>query len=373
MDTRAEQERAASNERPSPRRGPLLSGAAYADDQVFEHELLRIFHRTWQYVGREDLVRAPGTFFTTVVGREPILVLRGHDGQLRAFHNVCPHRGARLLEGAGACKAIVCPYHAWRFNQDGSLANIPKREYFGDVPLDEASLAPASVDIWRGFVFVNPLADAPPLLAHLGEFVDFLGGYSQPLEDLRLVTTVTFDEAVNWKIVVENYVEDYHFTFLHPGTLKVFDFDGVRTLPTGPHIRILMPYRKEAPQGHCKYPWEPSGASYQGYIFPNLTVQTAGNHVSLFKIVPVSARRTIIEIPIFQTPEQAEKHPLNVADLEADVKRDMEEDFVVCRNLQRNVSATRYRTRTLAGEHELGVAHFQKTWSAYVDSGRAGE
>jgi phenylpropionate dioxygenase-like ring-hydroxylating dioxygenase large terminal subunit len=347
-----------------------LPGWAYADERLFGQEMSTIFARSWQYAGRHERVPEPGDYFTTQVARDPIIVLRAPDGTLQAFHNVCPHRGMRLLDGDGRCKRIVCPYHAWSFNHDGALHHIPKRrEYFPGVEDDAVALQPASVAVWRGFVFVNPDPDAEPLLSYLADFPAFLDQHHEPYEDLVEIATFRFDEPVNWKLLVENYVEDYHFGFVHPGTLKVFDFENVKTMPTGPHCRVLMPYRARPPEGHCKYAWDASGPSYQGYIFPGTTVQTAKNHMSLFRFVPISAQRTLIEIPILQTPAQMLEYPVDLAELEIDVTNDMEEDFVICRALQSNVASRAYRVNAVALEHELGVAHFQRMWRQYMGDG----
>jgi phenylpropionate dioxygenase-like ring-hydroxylating dioxygenase large terminal subunit len=345
-----------------------LPGTMYDDDRVFTQEMTSIFQHSWQYVGRVEQVDEPGRYFTTAIGQEPLAILRAASGQLRAFHNVCPHRGSRLLDGAGACgKLIVCPYHAWSFEHDGTAHKIPKQdEYFPALELSQVTLAPAAVEQWRGFVFANPDPDAEPLTEYLAGFPAFLDGYGHRYEDLRQIACFRYDEQVNWKILVENYVEDYHFGFVHPRTLKVFDFEHVQTLPTGRHTRVLMPYRQQPPSGACKYPWDDSGPSYQGYVFPGTTFQTAKNHVSLFRITPISATRTVIEVPVFQTPEQAEQDPLDLAELYADVTSDMEEDFVVCRQLQVNVRSSRYRIGALAIEHERGVGHFQRTWRQYM-------
>jgi len=344
-----------------------LPGHAYCDERIFESELTTIFRSTWHLAGHESEIAKPGDFTTVHVGADPLVLWRAGDGSIRAYHNVCPHRGMRLLDGKGACETIVCPYHAWTFDQEGAALSIPRKAEMAPVCAPAPGLAPATVELWRGWVFVHP---SPPLAVPLGDalagFPAFLDQYAERYEELREVARVSFDEAVNWKIIVENYVEDYHFGYVHPKTLRVFDFKGVRTLPTGDHIRVYMPYRAEPPGGDCKYPWEPNGGSYQGYLFPGATFQTAKNHVSIFRIVPMAPERTRIEIPVYQTPSQSARFPVDVAALEADIRNDMEEDFVICRALQSNVRSQRFHTQALAGEHELGVAHFQSVWRRYL-------
>ncbi len=340
-----------------------LPGSFYIDDDIFKQEMKFIFQSTWQLVGREENIPHPGDYLTTTLGQEPIVIFRDEENKLRAYYNVCPHRGARMLQGKGNCKTIICPYHAWTFDCRGQLLHIPQQtNFFPDVNTNDIQLFAAAVDSWRGFIFVNPTPNAPPLLDYLADFPDFLNQYEESYEELKEVVTYVFDEPVNWKILVENYVEDYHFGMVHPVTLKAFDFQKVETLPTGLHCRVYMPYRNQAPKTPSKYPWEAAGASYQGYIFPSMMIQTAKNHVSIFRVIPISSQRTLIEIPIYQTPAQREKYPLDLEVLKADVHRDMEEDFVICRLLQANVQSRHYRISALANQHELGISHFHKTW-----------
>ncbi|WP_162240068.1 aromatic ring-hydroxylating oxygenase subunit alpha [Pseudomonas sp. Leaf129] len=344
-----------------------ISGSDYSDQSTFDNETKNIFNKTWQYVCHESELPVSGSYITRVIGAEPILVLKASDGALRSFHNVCPHRGARMLSGNGICKGIICPYHFWSFTENGAINHIPKKHWFESLDIEGLHLKPASVDVWRGLVFANPVENAQPLKQWLKGYIDYLDDYEFPYEEMKEVARFVFDENVNWKILVENYVEDYHFAYVHPKTLGAFDFGGVRTIPCGPHIQIPMPYRDTPPSEHSKYLWESGGISRQGYIFPLLTVQPSVNHMSLFIFKPINAARTVIEIPVFQTEQQQRDFPIDPAVLKNDICTDMEEDFVVCRGLQLNTQSSHFSINAMAGEHELGVKHFQKTWRSFMN------
>ena len=343
-----------------------LIGSYYNDQNIFEKETVNIFSKTWQYICRVSDLSAVDSYITATLGNEPIIVLRCSDGTLRSFHNVCPHRGARMLSGYGVCKGIVCPYHSWSFTESGSVRHIPKENWFGDLQIENLHLKRASVDVWRGFVFASPIEDAGSLEVWLEGYTEYLDGYEYSYEDMEEIARFQFDESVNWKLLVENYVEDYHFAYVHPKTLGAFNFGGVRTVPCGPHIQIPMPYKDTPPSDHSKYLWESGGVSRQGFVFPLLTVQPARNHMSLFIFKPISSSRTVIEIVVFQTAVQQQTFPIDQEILRSDIFNDMEEDFVVCRNLQANTRSTHFSINALAGEHESGVAHFQKIWWSFM-------
>jgi phenylpropionate dioxygenase-like ring-hydroxylating dioxygenase large terminal subunit len=200
----------------SPASAETLPFSWYSDDEVLRRERSTIFARVWQYGGRAEQVAAPGSFLATDAGGIPIVVTRDQGGVLRAFLNVCRHRGAVLLEGCGERNTIQCHYHAWTYELDGSLRTAPRSEREAAFDKAEWSLLPASVDTWGPFLFVNPDPDAPPLAEHLGQLPEIM---SRDIDVDALVfhSRVEFGANANWKIVVENFLECYHCATAHPG------------------------------------------------------------------------------------------------------------------------------------------------------------
>src|SRR5262249_37186486 len=180
-----------------------LPFAWYSDEEFLRREPSRIFARSWQYGGRAALVEEPGSYLTTDSGGIPLLVTRDRDGELRAFLNVCRHRGAVLTEGCGRRASIQCHYHAWTYDLDGSLRTAPRPE--GDPESDTAdwSLVPASVGTWGPFLSVNPAPAAAPLAEYLGDLPQALA-QAIDLDDLVFHSRVEFEANANWKVVVEN-------------------------------------------------------------------------------------------------------------------------------------------------------------------------
>jgi len=193
-----------------------LPFAWYSDEETLRRERARIFARSWQYAGRAAEVAAPGSFLATDAGGVPLLVVRDQGGELRAFLNVCRHRGAVLTDGCGTRETIQCHYHAWTYDLDGSLRAAPRSDREPGFDMDDWSLLPASVECWGPFLFVNPDPDAMPLAEHLGELPEILAR-DLDLDGIAFHSRVEFGVNANWKIVVENFLECYHCATAHPG------------------------------------------------------------------------------------------------------------------------------------------------------------
>jgi len=193
-----------------------LPFAWYGDEELLRRERAQIFARSWQYGGRAEQVAEPGSFLATDAGGVPVLVTRDAQGALRAFINVCRHRGAVLTEGCGTRNTIQCHYHAWTYELDGSLRTAPRSDREPGFDRDDWSLVPASVGEWGPFLFVNPAADAEPLTDYLGVLPQIVAR-DLSLDDLVFHSRVEFGANANWKIVVENFLECYHCPTAHPG------------------------------------------------------------------------------------------------------------------------------------------------------------
>jgi phenylpropionate dioxygenase-like ring-hydroxylating dioxygenase large terminal subunit len=206
-------------------RGATLPADWYTDPSVLRLEQERIFARSWQYAGRTDLVSEAGSFFTTVAGHVPVVIVRDREGELRGFVNVCRHRGHLVADGFGNRNALQCRYHAWTYDLDGSLRTAPRSEREPGFDPEAYSLLSVSADAWGPLVFVNPDPEAPPLADALGKLPAHLADGGLELDRLRHRERVEWEVASNWKIAMENYLECYHCPVAHPGFSKVIDVD----------------------------------------------------------------------------------------------------------------------------------------------------
>src|SRR5438132_3877318 len=234
-----------------------LPFAWYSDEEILRRERARIFARSWQYGGRAEVVGEPGTYLTANAGGVPILVTRDRYGVLRAFLNVCRHRGAVLTEGCGKRATIQCHYHAWTYDLDGSLRTAPRSEREESFENADWSLLPASVGTWGPFLFVNPDPDAVTLEEHLGDLPEILAR-DLDIDGLVFYSRVGFGSEANWKIVVENFLECYHCPTAHPSFSDEVDVHPDRYLleahPTFSAQFATAKKTEERGQFHLLYP-----------------------------------------------------------------------------------------------------------------------
>jgi phenylpropionate dioxygenase-like ring-hydroxylating dioxygenase large terminal subunit len=191
--------------------------SVYTSPEFAEAELKQIFAREWLCAGRADALPEPGDYLTMQIAGEPIIVLRDREGTLRGMSNVCRHRMSTLLEGRGNVRSIVCPYHAWTYNLDGTLRGAPAMGRNEAFCKDQIALPQVRVQDWLGWIMVTRNPDAPDLTAQLQD-VDNLVGYLD-MGSYRETFREEFRWATNWKVLAENFMESYHLPVCHAGTI----------------------------------------------------------------------------------------------------------------------------------------------------------
>lgn len=204
-----------------------LPSAFYTDPAIFDAERVALFEAGWLFICREDQVATTGNYFAADTALGPVLITHGEDGTIRAFANVCRHRGSLLLEGRGKCRRIVCPYHAWSYRLDGTLAGAPEMETAPGFEASENGLIPIRMENWAGFLFVTRDDAAPPLVEWLGDMPARLA--SHKLDEMRHVWSITLDCACNWKLLLENAIEAYHTGLVHRDTVGAQASRGIET------------------------------------------------------------------------------------------------------------------------------------------------
>ena len=191
--------------------------SVYTSPEFAEAEVRHIFASEWLCAGRADALPDPGDYLTMTVAGEPVIILRDHKGRLRGLSNVCRHRMSVLLEGRGNVRTIVCPYHAWTYNLDGTLRGAPAMAANAAFCKDQIALPGVRVETWLGWIMVTRNPDAPDLHAQLRD-VEALVGYLD-MGSYRETFREAFRWATNWKVLAENFMESYHLPVCHSGTI----------------------------------------------------------------------------------------------------------------------------------------------------------
>lgn len=191
---------------------------AYTSEAFYRREVERIFMKEWNFMGRADLVPSPGDYFAVDLVGVPIIVVRDQRGVVHAFANTCRHRGTLLIEGEGNCKAFKCPYHSWVYGLDGSLLGTPEMQKTANFDPSRYGLIPIKLETWGGFLFVNFDPQSRPLREHLGDLPEKCASYG--LEDFVCTRRRTWELACNWKLFVENAMEEYHIGTVHRQTIQ---------------------------------------------------------------------------------------------------------------------------------------------------------
>ncbi|MGB2874578.1 MAG: aromatic ring-hydroxylating dioxygenase subunit alpha [Gaiellaceae bacterium] len=195
----------------------------YSDPELLPREQERIFRRAWHYAGQAERVARAGDYLTCRAGHVPVVVVRGRDEQLRAFLNVCRHRGSILVEGNGNRETLQCGYHAWTYDLDGRLRAAPRSQTEPGFETEDIALLELRVETWGPLVFVTPDPEAPPLAELLGPVPGYFAAAGIDVEALSFRRRTEFEVGCNWKITVENYLECYHCPIAHPGFSAVVD------------------------------------------------------------------------------------------------------------------------------------------------------
>jgi choline monooxygenase len=206
-------------------RKPLLEAETmpaftYTSPEFYQREVERIWRKTWNFIGSADQIRNNGDYFTLNFAGVPTIVLRDHEGKIRAFANTCRHRGSELLDGKGNCKVIVCPYHSWTYELNGNLRGTPEMDKTRNFDKTDYGLISIAIDTWGNFLFINFDKNPEPLEKHLGDLPEKLAPYR--LENMALARRKTFEMDCNWKLFVENAKESYHIATVHRATINQY-------------------------------------------------------------------------------------------------------------------------------------------------------
>jgi len=353
---------------------PTLPGAYYTDATLFRQEQERIFETMWFCAIRSADIPTPGTFRTVQIGRESVLISRARDNSVRAFLNICRHRGARLcLDAEGEVKrAFQCPYHAWTYGLDGKLIAAPNLTKMPDIDRVEYGLVTVQVREWLGYVWVC-LADKPPSFEDdvIGACTERLGDASAiehyDVANLSVGRRIVYDVKANWKLIVENFMECYHCATIHPELTEVLpEFtEGLAAQYYVGHGAEfgseIEGFTVDGSAGLDRIPTVSDDQDRRYYaitVKPQVFINLVPDHVILHRMFPLAADRTVVECDWLYLP--------SVIESGKDVSRSVElfhrvneQDFEACERCQPAMDSRAYAKGgvLVPSEHHIGVFH----------------
>ena len=329
-----------------------LPRQAYLDDAVWAREQEQLFARQWFAVARGEDVVGSGDVLVVDVAGESVLLVRGRDGTLRAFYNLCRHRGSTLFDpgpdgtpcAGHVAGGIRCPYHAWTYGLDGALKRAP---FLDDLDLDpgDFGLHPVGVDSWGGWVFVHLAPDeASPLADQLDPVPERVRRY--PLADLRRGARVVYDVAANWKVIAENYNECYHCGPVHPELCELVPaFRGGLDLDWEggvPHREGAWTFTESGTSDRAPFPDldDDERVRHKGeLVYPNVLLSLAAEHVAALVLAPLGPGRTRVTAEFLFAPEEVERPRFDPADVVAFWDRINRQDWLACERVQRGMGS----------------------------------
>jgi Rieske 2Fe-2S family protein len=343
-----------------------LPGEYFTSQDIFAQEMERIFLRRWLCVGREDRIPNPGDYFVQEIGRESVIVLRDKAGGLRAYYNVCRHRGTRLCEEHTGrfSETIQCPYHAWTYGLDGRLIGAPSTNDLENFDKSDWPLYPVGVKAWEGFVFIN-LAEEPEPFEQCWE--PLLGRFTRfNLPNLKVARTIEYDVHCNWKLLFQNYSECYHCGPVHPPLAKITPpTSGENDLFEGPFTGGFMVMTR----GHesltmsgksCgvvvgELPEEDMNRVYYYAIFPNMLLSLHPDYVMFHTIWPKGTDRSQIFCSWLFHPATLSDPTFNPEDGIEFWDMTNRQDWHICEQSQLGVQSRAYRPGPYSRRESLSV------------------
>lgn len=353
----------------------LLPQQAYTSQEVLDWERLHFFEGSWVCAGSAEKLQRPGDQQALRVGRDGILLVRGEDGRLRAFYNVCRHRAHELLppDACRTAQSIRCPYHGWTYGLDGELRHGSDQAGFD--PAHEG-LVPARVQEWGAWVFVNASGDAPPFADWIGSLDELTRNYETGR--LRAAASHVYEIPANWKLVVENYDECYHCPQIHPQLCKVSppesgDNPERRGAFVGGNMDLVPHAVTMSMDGHSDgVPLRGLSASQLREVsyfslFPNLLLSLHPDYVMTHRMEPLAPNRTRIECQWLFPPDALEKPGFDPHYAVEFWDVTNQQDWHAVESVQRGIESRGYRPGTLASQEDAVYQFVTRVARAYLE------
>lgn len=326
-----------------------LPARYYFGDGMLAMEQRSVFARSWQLVAHHNQLAEPGDHVVEKVGEVPVIVIRGQDGVLRAFPNVCRHRAGplALCNGKGA-RALHCKYHGWTYTLEGQLRSAPEMQAAADFNAADIRLPPLRVHEWQGLVFVALSDDVPAFDEVYGGIVERIAPID--LSAMRYLRRDSYDIDCNWKVYIDNFLEGYHLPHVHPGLSKVLDYRAYDT-------ELFPWYSLQSSPLRDGGEFYGEGEAFYYHVYPNVMLNIMPGRLQTNRILPLGRGRCRVEFDYYYA--QDDKAMSRIAADQTFSDEVQIEDVTICEAVQKGLASGFYEAGRLCPKRESGVWHFQ--------------
>ena len=339
----------------------------YVDARIAELETKTVFSQTWQMVGRIEQVEKAGQFVTATVAGEPIVVVRGNDGVLRGFYNVCRHHAAAVVtEPCGQASILHCPYHGWNYGLDGALKGMPEFDGVKDFDRQKNGLVPVRAEIWEKFVFINLDPQAAPL--H-----EFLGGLVRKAAPLGLAKLNYFDSRsydihCNWKVFIDNYLDGgYHVPHLHKALSSVLDYKAY-TIENEDRYCLQSSPMVSSDEDAATGATRKGDRAWYFWQYPNLMINCYEGYMDTNLVIPIDVDHCRVIFDFYFSDVSEARREYNTQSV-AVGNRVQDEDLGICEAVQRGLKSRAYGAGRLSVRREAGEQLFHQLLAADLKRG----
>jgi choline monooxygenase len=342
-------------------RARTIPSSWYVDGAIHDLERRAVFGAAWLVAGRLDDVAEPGAFVTTEVAGEPLLVVRGNDGVLRAFYNVCRHRAAPLLtQPAGKATRLRCRYHGWTYDLTGRLRGTPEFDGVADFRREDQGLVGLAVAAWGPYVWVHAGSQPPPLEQFLAPLPERTAG--RDIASLRWVKRQEYDLACNWKVYVDNYLDGgYHVNTVHPGLAGVLDYAQYRTEVAGHTSVQISPLKPPDQSADATVASVRTGGEAQyWWVFPNFMLNLYEGVMDTNLVLPRGPDRCRVVFDFFFAQTEGEAAARFMRESLAVAHQVQLEDVGICEEVQRGLGSRSFDTGRFSVRREVAGYHFHQ-------------
>jgi choline monooxygenase len=330
-----------------------IPSAWYREPRFEALDRAAVLGRSWQLVAHETRLAEPGRHVVAEAAGEPVVVVRGKDGVLRAFYNVCRHRGGPLALEDGCANALTCKYHGWTYLLDGTLRGVPQWDRVELFDRKDFGLVPVRVATWEGLVFVHLGEEPEPLERTVEGIAERIAPIR--LDGYRFARRVAYDVACNWKVYVDNYLEGYHVPHVHPELMKLYQFGSYTTEVHARHSLQVSPLSEE----DNIYAGGAGGTAYYYFLFPNAMLNILPGRLQTNLVLPTGPERCRVEFAYYYAETDTERARRLIEADHAYADHVQQEDIGICERVQVGLRSRAYERGRFSVQFEAAVHHFQ--------------